>query len=128
MTISRARPCLPASLNMRRVLTSMPLAAETTIDGGLDGGQRFQGGADEVGVAGGVEEVDVLALVLEVEDAGVDGEVVLLLLVVVVGDAGAVVHAAHAVDGVGLEEQGIGQRGLAAARCPTRAMLRMSLS
>ena len=69
--------------------------------------------ADEVGVAGRVEQVDVLALVVEVQDAGVDGEVAFLLLLVVVGDAGAVVDAAAAVDGLGLEQQGVGQRGLA---------------
>ena len=97
-------------------------------DRGLDGVQRAQGLADEVGLAGRVEQVDVLALVLEVQDAGVDRELVFVLLVVEVGDAGAVVDAAAAVDGLGLEEQGVGQRGLAAARCPTRAMLRMSLS
>ena len=50
---------------------------------------------------------------LEVQHAGVDGEVPLLLLVVVVGDAGAVVHAAAAVHRLGLEQQGVGQRGLA---------------
>ncbi len=79
----------------------------------LDGGQRPQGGADESGIAGRVEQVDVLALVLQVQDAGVDGEVALVFFLVVVGDAGAVVHAAAAIDGLGLEQQGVGKRGLA---------------
>ena len=60
----------------------------------LDGVEGAEGGADEVGVAGRVEQVDVLALVLEVQDAGVDGVVVLVFLLVEVGDAGAVVDAA----------------------------------
>ena len=41
-----------------------------------------------------------------------------LLLVVVVGDAGAVVDAAAAIDGLGLEQQGVGQRGLAGRPVP----------
>src|SRR5262249_53856092 len=63
--------------------------------------------------AGRVEQVDALALVVEVQDAGVDGEVALLLLVVVVGDAAAVVHAAAPVHGAALEQQAVRQRGLA---------------
>ena len=88
--------------------------------GGLDGIQRFEGGADEVGIAGGIEQVDELVLVFEMQDGGVDREVVLVFFVVVVGDAGAVVHVAHAVDRVGHVEQGIGQRGLAARTMPDK--------
>src|SRR5262249_40470429 len=82
-------------------------------DGGFDGAQGGQGAADEVGGAGGGEQVDVLALVLQVQDAGVDGEMALVLLLVVVGNAGAVLGAAAAVDGPRGVEQGVGKRGLA---------------
>ena len=87
-------------------------------DGRLDGGERFEGRADEVRIAGGVEDVEVLAVVIDVEDVGVDGEVVFMFLVVGVGDGGPVVHAAHPIDRVGLEEQGIGQAGLARGAVP----------
>ena len=55
----------------------------------------------------------MLALVLQVQHAGVDGEVALVFFLVVIGDAGAVVDAAAAIDRLGLEEQGVGKRGLA---------------
>ena len=85
---------------------------------GLDRGERFERRADEVRGAGGVEDVQVLAVVVGVEDVGVDGEVVLVFLLVEVGDGRAVVHAPHPIDRVGLEEQGIGQAGLARGAVP----------
>ena len=77
-----------------------------------------EGGADEVGVAGGVEQVDVLALIFQVQHTGVDGEVAFLLLFVPIGDAGAIVDAALAVDRPGGEEQAVGQRGLSGRPVP----------
>ena len=87
-------------------------------DGGFDGRECFEGRADEVGRAGGVEDVEVLAVVIGVEDVGIDGEVVFVFFLVEVGDGGAVVHAAQPIDRVGLEEQGIGQAGLARGAVP----------
>ena len=91
----------------------MPWGADTTTSTCFDGVANGQGGTDEIGVAGRVEQVDVLALVVEMEDAGVDGEVAFFLLVVEVGDAGALLDAAVTLDGLGGEQQGIGQRSLA---------------
>ena len=91
----------------------MPDGAETVDDHVLDGGQGAQGVADEVGVAGRVDQVDLLALPLEVEQVAVDGEVPAFLLVVDVGDAGPVVDRASPVGGAGGEEQGVGKAGLA---------------
>ena len=84
----------------------------------LDRGEGFEGGADEVGGAGGVEDVEVLAVVVGVEDVGVDAEVVIVLLVVGVGDRRPVVHAPEPVDRVGVEEEGVGEGGLARGPVP----------
>ena len=107
-----------ASLNIRRVFTSMPLTAETTTTAVSTAERASSAAPMKSGVAGGVEDVQVLAVVVGVEDVGVDGEVVLVFLVVGVGDRGAVVHAAQPIDRVGLEEQGIGQAGLARGAVP----------
>ena len=90
----RPSPSRPASWKIRRVLTSMPEGAETVDDDVLDGGQGAQGVADEVGIAGRVDQVDLLARPLEVEQVAVDGEVPAFLLVVDVGEAGPVVDRA----------------------------------
>ncbi len=63
----------------------------------LDGGEGAEGVADEVGVAGAVDQVDLLVLPLAVEQVAVDGEMPAFLLVLDVGDARAVVHAAAAI-------------------------------
>ena len=104
-----------ASWKIRRVLTSMPVGAADGQHDVLDGGQGAEGVADEVGVAGRVDQVDLLAVQLEVEQVAVDGEVAAFLLVVDVGDAGAVVDRAAAIGGAGGEEQGVGQGW----SCPT---------
>jgi len=51
--------------------------------------------------------------VFEVQDAGVDGVVAFMFFLVEVGDAAAVLDAAAAIDGLGLEQEGVGKRGLA---------------
>jgi len=86
----------------------------------FDGVERFQRGPDKVGIARRIEQVDELSFVFEMQDRRVDREVVFVLLVVVVGDAGAVVHGPHAVHGVRLVEQGIGERGLPARPVPNQ--------
>ncbi len=79
----------------------------------LDGRQGAQGVADEVGVAGGVDQVDLLAVGFEVEQVAVDREVAAFLFVFDVGDARAVVDRAAAVGRPCAEEKGVGKAGLA---------------
>ena len=83
--------------------------------GGFDDAQRRAGVAEEVGEAWCVDEVDLGFLPFGVGETG--GERVLAgnLFVVEVGDGGAVVHPADAIDGAGGEEQGRHQLGLAAS-------------
>ena len=78
----------------------------------VDGVHRL---AAEVGVAGGVGDEEVTVLPRAVEQGGVDGRLALLLLLLEVGDAGAIVDAASAADGATLEQKQIGKRGLAGA-------------
>ena len=91
----------------------MPEGAETVRTTFSTAARALEGVADEVGVAGRVDQVDLLALPFEVEEVAVDGEVPAFLLVVDVGDAGPVVDRAAAVGGPGGEEQGVGKAGLA---------------
>src|SRR6185437_17166259 len=81
-------------------------------------GERFEGGADEIGGTGGVQDVQVLAVVVGVEDVGMDGEVVFVFLFVEVADGGAVVHAAEPIDGPRFEEKGIGEGSLPGGAVP----------
>ena len=80
--------------------------------GRLHGGQRV---ADEVGVAGGVQHVDLVVLVGDGGDGGGNGELALDFLGIVVEVRLAVVRRAHARRLAGNEEHGLGQRGLAGA-------------
>ena len=109
-------PAEPQPARLLGDLAGVDLDARGGRDGDdhvLDGGQGAQGVADEVGVARRVDEVDLLALPLEVEQVAVDGQVPSFLLVVDVGDAGAVVDRASPVGGAGGEEQGVGKARLA---------------
>ncbi len=81
----------------------------------LDGTERLQRGTDEIGVAGSIEDVNLLPLVFQDQQTGINRVVPFLFFLVVVGNAGAVVHAAAAVHRLGLKQKVIGQRGL--ARC-----------
>ena len=89
------------------------------VDRGNDDGSRFdrferlERCAHEVGIARSIEQVDLFALVFEVKDARVDGEMTTLFLVVIVGDAGTVFYAALAIDSAGFEKKGVRQRRLA---------------
>jgi hypothetical protein len=80
---------------------------------GFGGRDSFYGGADEVGVAGSVDDVDGAAGVGGVGDGGDDGVLALPFLVVVVANGGAIVDASREV--------------LPAPPCPRRTMLRISV-
>ena len=80
-----------------------------------------QGGvdvADEVGVAGAVEQVDLVAVVLERREGQRQRDAALDLLGIEVGRRGAVLHPALTVDGAGAVEQRLRQGGLAGSAVP----------
>ena len=79
----------------------------------VGGAERGSDVADEVGVPGGVEHVDLDALVLEGCDAERRGDPASGFLGVEVGDRVAVLHPALAGDRPGDEEQRLGERRLA---------------
>ena len=79
----------------------------------VGGAERGGDVADEVGVSGGVEHVDLDALVLEGRDAERRGDPAPGFLGVEVGDGVAVLHPALTGDRPGDEEQRLGERGLA---------------
>ena len=114
-TMIRPQPARPAS---------GPGAAGVHLDAGvgvdrdergLDGAQGADHLADEVGIAGRVEKIEVLAGVIEVDERGLDRVLVMLLFVVEVADAGAGVDAGVSLDGAGFDEQLVDQRRLAGA-------------
>src|SRR5690606_9799319 len=67
---------------------------------------------DEVGVAGGVEQVDLVVAPLDRYQAGADGDAPLDLIGVPVGDRVSLLDAAQAGGGMGEEGHGLGQRRL----------------
>ncbi len=79
----------------------------------LDGCQCAQGAADEIGISGGIDQVDLLAVGLEVEEVAVDGEMAAFLFVFDVGDTGSVVDRPAAVGGACGIKKGVGKAGLA---------------
>jgi hypothetical protein len=78
-------------------------------------GQHAQCLADEVGISGGVDEVDVGAAVVEADQGGAQGVLVFLFEGVGVGDGVAFFHRAGGLDAAGLMEQCLHQGGLAGA-------------
>ncbi len=91
----------------------MPAWALITIAAVSDGVHGGDGLADEVGIARRVDDVEVLALVVEVDDVRLDRVMVLFFDLVEVADAGAVVDAGRPSDGAGDSEHLVGQRALA---------------
>ena len=71
--------------------------------------------ADEIEVAGHVDEVDLLALPFDGRNGGGNGNAAAGFFGVKVGDGVAVFHAARTVDRAGGEEHGLDQRGFAFA-------------
>ncbi len=82
-------------------------------DGGFDAGQRGDGLSGEIGVARGVDEVDVYAFPCEVDQRRVQRMPGRFFLGVEVADGAALLDAAPGGDGAGMEQQGFRQRGLA---------------
>src|ERR1019366_2287722 len=78
-------------------------------DGGIDGVESAERLADEIGLAGRVDEVDPFALKIEVQDAGVDGVLVFLFFLVEIGKAGQFIDAAASIDGFGFEKESVGK-------------------
>ena len=80
----------------------------------FDGGQRTPRALPmKVGIAGRVDQVDLLAGPGQVPQVAVDREMPALLLLVDVEGAGAVVDRALAAGRAGGEKQGVGKTGLA---------------
>ena len=78
--------------------------------------QRRQAVAEEVGAAGGVEQVDARAGVLQVQHRGVQRMLHAAFQRVEVADGAAALDAAGGVDRAAACQQGFGQRGLARRR------------
>ena len=83
--------------------------------GGLDRGEAPTRGAAEVGVARGVDQVDVDAAVVDRGDGGVEGVPARLFHRVVVGHRGAALDGACRRDRAAGMQQGFEQGGLAGA-------------
>ncbi len=84
-------------------------------DDGFDGREAGNGLADQIGRAGGVDEVDALAQVIHVEDRGINRVLVLFLFFFKVGKRRAINDGTFAVDGVAGKEHGIDERRFPAA-------------
>ena len=80
------------------------------------GGDGVERVAAEVGGSGSVNEEEVSVLPCRVQDCRVDGAFPVLFLLAEVRDAGAGVDAALTGDRAALEEDQVGERGLAGAR------------
>ena len=80
--------------------------------------QRGDGVGDEARLAGGVDQVDLAAFVLEGRDRGVNRHLALLLVGLVIGDRGAVGDRSEPVRRTGLEQHRLVQARLAAAPVP----------
>ena len=82
---------------------------------GVGGGEALDDLAREVGVAGRVDERDLVAAVVERGDASEERQLALLLLGLEVEHRCPVVDSAQPVDGAGGVEQVLGEGGLAGA-------------
>ena len=105
----------------------LPRAAGVDLDAGVgvDRDQRRVGGpqgadrlADEIRIAGRVDDVESLAGVIEVDDGRFDRMLVVLFFFVEVADAGAGIDAGLAAHRARLHQQLVDQRGLARGAVP----------
>ena len=84
--------------------------------GGLHRLQRRQAVAEEVGAAGGIQQMHADAAVVEVQHRGVQRMLHAAFECIEVADRAAALDAARCVDGSGAGQQGLGQGGLACRR------------
>ena len=105
-------PRCSASFHAISVCTSTPSTADTTNNARSAACNAAIDVADEVGVAGRVDHVDLVALELERGERERHRDVAALLFGIEVGDRRAVFDPAHAGDGAGAEQQRLGQGGL----------------
>ena len=96
-TIIRPRPALAASANTRRRVDLDPALGVDDDRRHVDAPHRPDRLADEIGIAGRVDRVEVLPGVIEVHHAGLDRVVVRLLFLVEIADARPVVDARRPV-------------------------------
>ena len=82
---------------------------------GFDGGEAADGLAEQIWRAGRVDEIDARALVIGMEEMGVDGMAVFFFLFFKIAEAGAVGDGGGSVDGAGGEQQRIDKGGLSRA-------------
>jgi hypothetical protein len=82
-------------------------------DGAVEHAQAALDLDGEVDVTGGVDDVDPVVAPLTGGGGGGDRDAALTLLLHPVHRGGAFVHLAHAVDAPGIEEDALGQGGLA---------------
>ncbi len=86
---------------------------------GVGGPQRADRLADEVRIPGRVDQVEVLAFVIEMDDRRLDRMLVVLLLFVEIADAGAGVDAGLAAHRARLHQQMVDERRLPRGAVPT---------
>src|SRR6266545_261408 len=106
---SPTRPCSWCSSPIGRYSGGQPLPNVAWIDSGVGGGQRRAHVADEIGVPGGVEQVDLVAVVLDRRHGQRGGDVLAVLLRLEVGHGGPVLHAADPVDRTGRVQERLDQ-------------------
>src|SRR5262249_18365204 len=80
---------------------------------GLDSRQGAQGVANEIRIAGRIDQMDLLALPGQMAEVAVDREMPTLLLIIEVERARPVVHRPLACRGSRRVEEGVGKAGLA---------------
>ena len=83
---------------------------------GVADAQRAEALADEVGVAGRIEDVELLAQPFGVEQRAMHRDLMLLLAGVVIRGGRAGGDAAHPAEAAGTGEHGLGEHGLAGGR------------
>ncbi len=88
--------------------------------GGFDGPHRADRLADEIGIARRVDQIEMLAGVVEVHQGRFDRVLVVLFFFVEVADAGAIVDAGRAGHGAGKVQNLVDQRGFARRTVPAK--------
>ena len=113
--MARGRPASTASSQATSVWTSTPSTADTTTMTASTARIGRSQVADEVGVAGRVQHVDLHAVPFDGAIESETRDALALFVGIVVGHGVAVLDRAHPGDRTGREEHGLEQRGLARA-------------